>query len=167
MNQPLPVVVHCEDLVNRQAFLSGELSVEQCPRLQEMCLEGKEGTVGASLQFERTPQGYAVISGLVWARLPVLCQRCLEPMTLTVETSVMLHPALPNTTAAWQEEKEVVVLNEEGLLSIVDLIEEECLLSCPIVPKHPETECGVLFEQPPTESKEKKINPFAVLKGLS
>ena len=167
MIQPLPVVVQCEDLVNRQAFLSGELSLQHCHRLQEMCLPGEEGTVGASLQFDRTPQGFAVISGSVWTRLPVLCQRCLEPMILEVETTVILYPVLPTSAAVWQEEKEVVVLDEAGVLSIVDLIEEECLLSCPIVPKHPVTECGVSVEQTPTESETKKRNPFAVLKGLS
>lgn len=166
----LPMVVDCEEFVNRQAIWSGSVPLTNCHQLEAMCIPDMPGEVKADLHFGRTEQGFAVITGAVQVRLPVWCQRCLEPMVLELEAPVELHPVLPNRTAPWQEEKEVVVLDEAGKLSIIDLIEEECLLSCPIVPKHTDKECGVQFEQPAiksdNETEMKRPNPFNILKGL-
>lgn len=133
-----------------------------------------EGEAVVSLRFTRDVQGLPVITGVVEAELPLECQRCLEVFTYPVKVSIALAMVRSDAEAqALPSHYEPVIVSEEPLF-LQELIEDELLLSLPIVPMHDENDCkvqapegtgdGVEAEQ--GGETEKVDNPFAVLAGF-
>jgi uncharacterized protein len=131
----------------RQA--AGTVRVSQLPRmLNEVPAEAPdrdsaftwqaEGTTQPELQDDGTegPQPYLrlAIHGSAW----VECQRCLTPYTQAFNVDAIYR--IVNTEAEAEEfpldEDEVDVIVGSSHFDLIDLIEEELLLSLPLVPKH-------------------------------
>jgi uncharacterized protein len=102
--------------------------------------------------------------------LPLTCQRCLGPVELPVAFSRSFRfVATEELAAALDEEceEDVLVLSRE--FNVLDLIEDELLMTLPVVPKHDVCPVPIKlqvadadFVDEPTE----KPNPFAVLEQL-
>jgi uncharacterized protein len=91
--------------------------------------------VQAQVRFGRE-QGFAVADVELRAQLQVVCQRCMAPMPLTVESH---SPVLVVETEREAEEAPAgweTFLAPEGRLSLAALVAEEVLLAIPIVPLH-------------------------------
>jgi uncharacterized protein len=84
------------------------------------------------------------ISALVW----LTCQRCLELYSEKVELSSVLPIAKDESELArWESEDPLVdALVAEPRLDVATLVEDEILLGLPVVPRHPEGECGAGFQ---------------------
>ncbi|MES9904254.1 MAG: YceD family protein [Sedimenticola sp.] len=161
-------------LANLGKELSGAVGLGELPRLAD-ALASVEGVAEFTLKFYRDEKGRARIRGGVEAGLTLVCQRCLEIMTLPVDADLDL--ALIETPA----EVELLpvecdpVMVEEGRIQLLGLVEEELLLAIPQVPKHPRGGCPVElksesadsdFDKKRQESATDEANPFAVLAGL-
>ncbi|NDV12167.1 YceD family protein [Crenobacter caeni] len=93
----------------------------------------------------------------------VVCQRCLEPMPLQVESDAVL-------TFFWNEEKLAAACETdetldavmaEEMLDVMAMVEDEIIMGLPLSPRH--DACGgELLEK----VKSDKPNPFAVLAQL-
>ncbi len=95
-------------------------------------LEGFEDT-------ERRPCLRLQISG----RVPLVCQRCLEPLTLEIAANrsfVLAHREqdLPDLS---EEDDEIESLLADGKLNALALVEDEILLQIPMAPMHEEGSC--------------------------
>jgi uncharacterized protein len=72
-----------------------------------------------------------------WARLPLMCQRCLNPVDTEVSTDRWFRFAADEATAAAlddESEEDVLVLSSE--LDLPALVEDELLMALPLVPRH-------------------------------
>jgi len=99
--------------------------------------------------------------------LPLTCQRCLAPVDTVIEVDRSYRFVADEATAqAQDDESEEDVMALDGGLDLMALLEDELLMSMPLVPRH-ET-CP---EQPPMSavseefeaSLEEKTRPFASL----
>lgn len=133
-----------EARASRDAALSGELKLDKLPRLASMLHSG-DGSVRATLGFSQRRDGWLGAQLSYEAAVELVCQRCLEPFrhewTDRVELVIAAADALPADVPEGHEPFEL----EEGRLLPAQLIEDELIVSIPIVPKHARIEdCGSL-----------------------
>jgi uncharacterized protein len=98
------------------------------------------------------------------ADLSAYCQRCLErlPLHLDVERDIVLLAGVRALDPADDDDDETDAIPHATTLDLLDLIEEEVILSLPMVPRHVDERCRA---QPAAEP-DKPDSPFSVLVGL-
>ena len=142
----------------------------QLTRLREM-LASDEGHIEARCEFHRDEESRFVVEVTVDAQVAVTCQRCLEPMPLTIASRTRLAIVgddnaarqLPSTLDPW------IVEGETG--DLLALIEDDLILEIPAVAYHEADDCNKLmdaYRQPRDggTSREQAQNPFKVLEQL-
>jgi uncharacterized protein len=100
----------------------------------------------------------------VSASLPMICQRCMTPTMVQVMSQQWFRFVTDEATAVAEDdlsEEDVLVL--AARFNVLALVEDELLMSLPLVPMHERCPDSVpALEQPEAV----KPNPFAVLAGL-
>jgi uncharacterized protein len=146
--------------------LQGFVPVRELPRMIE-ALEDSSGEIQVDLAFGLSEEKKKIVTGSASANLLLMCQRCLSPVTVLVESDISLG-------IVWDEEhaKELPEYLEpwvvgEGAADLYDMIEEEMLLSLPAVAYHEELciDSKLFSSGKPVELKQEK-NPFQVLEQL-
>ncbi|MDR5732475.1 MULTISPECIES: DUF177 domain-containing protein [Caballeronia] len=176
------------DCAENKRQAAGALRVSQLPRmLAEVPADAPdrdtvftwqgEGSTQPELQDDGTeaPQPYLrlAVHGSVW----LMCQRCLSPYSqhLDVDATYRIVATEEEADEYPLEDDEVEVIVGSRQFDLVDLIEEELLLSLPLVPKHnvcPKVHESLLSGGEEDEAAEggendvEKPNPFAVLEKL-
>ncbi len=162
-----------------KAFAKGEIQVQgsapltEFERLMKDCVGELRGVVSwiaqGSMQAGQSGKETAWLHLEAQAIVPLSCQRCLHP----VDVDLLIKQDfrfVPDEATALKEDDE----SEEDLLVLEDnfdlqaLIEDELLMSLPLVPMHP----TCLSEYSHTSAQEEAVlvankpNPFAVLASL-
>jgi len=122
-------------LGERQSVLRGEIELKRFNRLVDL-LESDAGVVTAALQFRKDAGGWLIVELEFEATVHLLCQRCLTPLEHHVRDKVEM--ALLETASLEQhlpDRYEPVILEEDRLMPAM-LIEDELIISLPIVPRH-------------------------------
>ncbi len=152
--------------------LSGQVRLTNLPRLDDVLLD-REGEAKFLLRFYKREHRQIHITGFVKATLSMVCQRCLEPVSIPITSDVDVV-----VVEGYEEAKQLAdelepLLAGDNRIRLNEVIEDELLLALPQVPMHPEDECRAAYEnftgshgQNVGESDEKKPNPFAALKDL-
>lgn len=166
-------------LAQRGETLEGSVELAQMKRLAPY-LAQTGGRAEARLEFGVDQQGTHYLHGRIRAELVLTCQRCLEPMYHVVDAEVWLGIIGEEAEAELLPERyDPLPVGEEPLF-LRDVIEDELILSLPIVPKHAEGACGAAEgnegrardrndgsdageEEAATDGRE---NPFAILAAL-
>ncbi|MBI3545502.1 MAG: DUF177 domain-containing protein [Gammaproteobacteria bacterium] len=168
----LPATIDPIQLAERGSQLSGSLPVRQMPRLKQACVDDS-GEVLVDLRFERGEgESVYLMHGRLQAHVRVVCQRCLEPMELTLEVSPWLMLARPDARDKdLADEADILVVDKPLLLS--SLVEDELLLAWPMVPTHELNQCPAkTYIATPAVQKDlsvatqEKKNPFSVLRKI-
>lgn len=171
MSERLPVRVQPYRLAAQGRRLTGTIKLSGAARLSaSLAVEPDEARV--RLAFYVDASGRPTVEGEITADLTLICQRCLEPVTLPVISR--LHAALvgSDAEAARLQSRSDILLVEEDRLTLLDLVEDELLLALPLVPMHPGLEaCApaareALGGSDRAAGTEERPNPFAVLKDL-
>ncbi len=164
--KPLPKQGDPRKFAQQGVTLEGFIPVAELPRVVE-ATESSAGNVQVKLEFKVSEEGKRAVIGQAAAELFLICQRCLEPVSVAVESDISLAivwdeeaaKALPQHFDPW--------IAGEGAADLYDMVEEELLLSLPAVAYHEEP-CldGKLYSSgKPVEVKKEK-NPFQVLEQL-
>lgn len=102
-------------------------------------------------------------------QLPMQCQRCLSPVLVLVEAEREFRFVHDETTAAAldeQAEEDVLVLSSD--FDALALVEDELILSLPLVPLH--EACPKVLPSsvadPEFEAASQRTNPFGLLSSL-
>ncbi len=152
-------------LAERNSSFETDWAIARFERLKAV-LNSDQGQAHIILRFgERA--GIACVQGSVSADLDVLCQRCMQAMIQHV-AGEFLFGLIRDEDAADLLPKDMeplVVQGEEQ--SILDIIEDELLLSLPQVNAHAE-QCSEYLRQQNERREVDKIasSPFAVLKNM-
>ncbi|MGE0081626.1 MAG: YceD family protein [Thiohalomonadaceae bacterium] len=152
-------------LAEGRRVLQGELPVAAMPRLAAMLTDDR-GSVGVDIACGVDEEGIRYLRGTLDAEVSILCQRCLEdfrlPLHIRFALGVVAHESLAERLP---DHYEPLVVGEEPIF-LRDIVEDELILSLPIVPKHPEGQCpaGKGGDENPEETR--RDNPFAALKVL-
>lgn len=171
MSNRLPVEVNPFRLIEQRRQLSGRLPSDQLPRLQELLAEAV-GDFEVELDFTQSPGHLPMIEGRVTGQVALTCQRCLEPVRMDVDSGISVVVTASQTDRRPEEEGYELCIIENERLFLQNFIEDEILLSLPVVPKHEQCEAarplyevqsGDVIEDEPITSEEKQ-NPFDVLK---
>ncbi len=163
MSTRLPEHVEPLRLAELGRSFQGRIPVSRLRRLGQS-LSSLEGEVDVALEFSSDAQGRRRIAGRIRATLEVVCQRCLEPMVL--ELCPEPHLGLVESEAeaeALGDDLEPLVVSE-GPMSLADIVEDELILSLPLVPMHALEACpGASFSAKGAEGQRTRESPFAVL----
>ncbi len=171
MSQPLPVEFDPQRLANAGEEFIARLPLAQFKRLVAE-LRDSAGEVSARLRLSCDEAGRVLVRGRVQADLTLRCERCLGDFVLPVDSDLDLLVVDSESAAeALPDEIEALIANEHGRLRAVDLLEDELLLSLPIVAKHAdEHDCAgnFVYKAQPTAPAPQapRENPFAALAGL-
>lgn len=134
MPQPWSKPLDVDRLSRGAAALDFDVALAQLPRLGSRA-ELIGGSVRGTVRFGRDA-GRAVAQVSLEGTAQLRCQRCMQPMAVPLSASA--HVALLASAAEGNALPEALepVLAPGGRISLAELIEEEVLLSLPIVPRH-------------------------------
>lgn len=172
MSDRLPERVNPYRLADQGRELEGSYPLNLMPRLAEAVSE-VSGEAMVSMVFSRSGAGLAIADGEIQATLVLTCQRCLGLMEYPVKTEISVAFVPDDATAGLiQEDYDAMVVPDE--LFFRDLIEDELMLSLPLIARHESPEsCEETMQdylhkefESSTEHVEKKPNPFDVLSTL-
>jgi uncharacterized protein len=168
LNGPIPPHVDPRKLADRGATLEGVLQISSLSRLAAQLVDDV-GEVHTKLIFERDERRVPVIHGEFNVVVKMICQRCLEVAHLPIHGEynyvVVKEGADEQSVPKGYDALEV----GEEPLDLLTLVEDELLLSLPIVPVHDPEICqqpAGLDEPEPSEDEVPRSNPFSVLAQL-
>jgi uncharacterized protein len=158
-----------------QAQLQGQSALTHWPRLAEEQLTGVKGEAPVRWSLSGRTQAEAGGPDEVWlelsaeAALTLSCQRCLAPVLETVCAERGFRFVADEATAeALDDEAEEDILVLDRDFDALALIEDELILSLPLVPRH--DVCPEPLPQPESaaegDPQEAQPHPFAALAAL-
>jgi uncharacterized protein len=123
----------------KKEALEGTLPLESLDLPAEV-LGSPIGEIHYKLGFGKDGENYVFIQGEIETALTLECQRCLKPIEHKVKSEFCLSPVKNSSEAEALPERYDPVLAEGEKLTLLQIVEEELILSLPLVPLH-ETEC--------------------------
>jgi uncharacterized protein len=157
------------------AVLSGSEPVKNYPRLHADLADPPDA-LAVQWQAEGQARSGADGRAVPWLRLtarataPLVCQRCLSPVEVTLDVDRWFRFAADEAAAAAEdEEAEEDVLAAARDFDLHGLIEDELLMAMPVTPRHevcPEAVRLSAADPDFDAAGGAKPNPFAVLKQL-
>jgi uncharacterized protein len=165
MQKKLPETVDFLKQVERNACFEGVWPVARFERLAEAICTTR-GDVAVRLKFG-IRAGTQCLDGHVEAELVLRCERCLEPVTKTIESDFRFGLVTSEDEAELLPGEFEPLLVNSTEVSLADLVEDELLLSLPIVARHEEA-CSELLQKHTKDEdvQQDTYKPFAALKDL-
>jgi len=166
--QSLPHFVDPGKLAEQSAQLVLRTPLSLFKRLREVTLSD-DGEVNMQLAFHRDARGVPGLRGVMTAVVEQTCQRCMSPVTVSLQADVDVYLLNDESYADRLSEEDDYVVFDEDRLDLHELLEDELIMSLPLVARHedcqPQAALTVLPEAD-DEPMPKKENPFRVLAGL-
>jgi uncharacterized protein len=170
MPRPWDALLNAEGLAAAGTVIEREFQIADFARLADR-LAGPDGTVAARLALGRS-EGVVTGDLRVRASAQLTCQRCLAPMPRTVESESRLA-FVESDDAPVPADREAIAC-DPGRLDLAALVEDELLLSLPLIARHAEGEtCGPAdgaaaraADERANAAPEAMRRPFAGLKEL-
>ena len=165
----LPLAVDAIRTAQKRLDYSGIYSPGQVTRLAASVVS-VDSDVQTSLSFDIDNLRLAVINGQSDVTVTLECQRCGKTFEHQVHATYCFSPVRNDEQAeALPEAYEPIEVDEFGEVALLAMIEDEIILSLPVVPVHESEHCEVsdadmVFGKLPAEVE--KPNPFAVLASL-
>jgi len=134
MSPPGSEPLDIDRLADGEADIDFSVPVAELPRLRSR-LEGVGGVVDGSVHFAREA-GFAVAELNLRGSAALQCQRCMERMEIpvTARSRVALIPTEADTNRVPEDLEPM--LAPGGRISLREIVDEELMLSLPIVPLH-------------------------------
>lgn len=168
----LPLQIDPFRLAETGRSFSGKLSLRHMHRLKTSLLSDS-GEVELALDFGIDETGTKFLRGHVAVDLELECQRCLEAMTLSIDKEMLVAFVRSNVEAEQLPEDYDPFVVEQTPIALIDVIEDELILSLPQVPMHRREDCPAseildadIQADKATDELEQKQNPFEVLAKL-
>ncbi|MBS9402126.1 DUF177 domain-containing protein [Halomonas sp. TRM85114] len=166
----LPDKIEPYKLATRAERLEGLMSLDNLVRLAD-AVGPQSGDCRVWLDFGVDAQGQREIRGRLEADLELPCRRCQMPMAQKVESEFLLGMVTSDALAAELPNTHEPVLVENEQLNLLEVVEDELILSLPQVVYHDEADCRVSRDQLSSgveaeQSAAPAASPFEVLKRL-
>ena len=153
----------------KRSDYEGVIATKDMARLMGSVVSSDEW-VEVKVQFEKDAQGLTVFHGTLDTAVVLLCQRCNEAFDCPLHVDFCYSPVQGQQDAeALPEAYDPVEVGDHGEVNLLQLFEDELILSLPIVPFHAEEDCAITSDDMQfgeIEPEQKQPNPFAVLKEL-
>jgi DUF177 domain-containing protein len=158
------IVIDAHDFVRFTRSLHGKITLDECTRLKDYLADSR-GKLEYKINGALDKNDKSILQIVIKGEINLFCQRCLGKLVHALN--------LKSTLFLAENEKELSYLDEdesaEGILAtsdidIIELIEDEIILSLPISPRHKENDCSAK-ELANSYTVEKK-RPFSALLKL-
>ncbi len=149
--------------VERNMRYSGAMPVKALPRLVAS-LENVYGVFRACISFG-TRACVPCLDGKVEADVECQYQRCLEPVTISISGEFRFGLVQDEADIDKLPAEFEPFLVGEGEQSLLEVIEDELILSLPLVTRH-DYDCSDVLKQQGGTGKQDTYRPFADLKDL-
>jgi uncharacterized protein len=156
---------------------AGFLTMTDMPRLAKEASSVNPGDGFAwqmETHFENSPgsEPRQILDLALKGRLHLVCQRCLQDCAVNLDEKrrfvLVATEAEADDYPLEDEEQEPLVASQH--FNLLETIEDEVLLSLPLIPKHPEGFCEphatVFGLEDEDEGADERENPFNVLKNM-
>ena len=148
------------DFARNGQQISGEVPIVELTRLLDM-LESPQGILSYSVKGRLDKHGNPSLDISATGQCQLCCQRCLKGLDYPIQLDARLLLRDQSSLDALDDaEEEFDSILAEAQLDVLNLLEEEILLSLPIAPRHEPGDCQAT-DGKNTDQEEK--NPFAVL----
>jgi uncharacterized protein len=138
--------------------MAGSIKPAEFPRLLDMGCHPKAG-VAYRVSGGANERGFPSLHIEIQGEFVMVCQRCLEPMTWSMSSTVDLELAMSREAAdSAEDERERVVASKT--MDVVSLVEDEIILEAPMIPRHVGCSASAAPGMPASKS------PFGALVGL-
>ena len=128
--------------------------------------------IDVEIKFAKDEQGLTYFQGHMACSTSLICERCNEVFEYPMDVSFCFSPL----QSAKEKDKdelpdvyEPVEVNDQGEINLFQTLEDELILSLPIVALHAEKDCTQKRDKMSfgkIEPVDERPNPFAVLKEL-
>lgn len=165
----LPLTIDPKRAAQKQLDYVGYYPADCAVRLSESVVS-IDSDIDATLSFAIDNQRLVVISGSASVEVTLACQRCNKEFKRVVYAQYCFCPVKDDEQAeALPDGYDPIEVDDFGEVDLLSLIEDEIILSLPIVPVHEIEHCEVseadmVFGKLPEEAE--KPNPFAILASL-
>ncbi len=160
MATELPDEVDCRQLADEVGSISGSIAPARLTNVSGVFRLA--GSARVRLDFRRNDDQQVAIDGEIEAPVEAQCQRCLQWMSLELCIKVYAL-AMPSADDDFAFEQNVIAA-PEGQLKLADLVEDEILLACPMIPAHSDHSCDSPAGSGP--QPDDRYKPFAGLADL-
>jgi uncharacterized protein len=156
---------------------AGFLAMSDMPRLAKEASSINPGDGFAwqmETHFEDSPgsEPRQILDLTLKGRLHLVCQRCLQDCAFNLDEKrrflLVTSEAEADDYPLEDEEQEPLVASQH--FNLLETIEDEVLLSLPVIPKHPEGFCEphatVFGLEDEDDGSDKRENPFNILKNM-
>lgn len=167
-NGNLPKIVDPRKLAERGVRLTGAVPVKAMPRLLSYLCKDQD-VISVDLQFDLDELRHRTITGSATGRVHMTCQRCLEATAVEINAQFNLALAFNEERAKQLPSYYDPLIVEEDEANLLDIVEEELILSLPLVPYHDDCSVQTTFgDSSTTEKSEQNTtpNPFSILAQL-
>ena len=144
--------------------LTGVVAPAQLPRVAQELFDDS-GAVDYRIEGSVTPKGEPALRVELAVDIAVRCQRCMErlPIRLDVGHTVVLSREVEELEPVSEEPEDVDSIPLVASVDLLDLIDQEVMLSLPLAPRHADGECEGRLG---TGQDLTTASPFAVLSQL-
>ena len=164
----LPEMIDHRKQASRQAVIEGSFPIRQLQRFGSL-LADQAGEVHLRLAFSKGDGGQTHVEGQLETNVTLICQLCMQPVAtqLVCELAVDIVSSAEQMDALSFEQDGMV--HEDRLIPVAALVEDELMLSVPMIPQHgeggcPETEYTMAREDAQTSREDTQTHrPFARL----
>lgn len=164
MSAALPVHVDVWRMVQAQRSFEGSLPLARFARLRGS-LANADGSVDYALQFGRDALNVAYLQVQASVGLSLVCQRTLETFVRATRVDQRLGLITDEAQEAALPPGYEPLLVEGTQLNLIEVIEDELILSLPVVALGPGAPLGLEDDEAPV-TEEASPNPFAALAGF-
>jgi uncharacterized protein len=162
----LPLKVDPFRFADNESRLHGGLPVKNMQRLSPS-LASVDGMANVDIHFGVDEQGIRFVRGHVIASVGLVCQRCMEPFNYEIIDDFLLGIVQTDEQADELPERYDPLVIKGMELLIQDVVEDELIVSLPIVSLHSKEECTIKLPLiTASEMASEKENPFKVIELL-
>lgn len=167
MRSPKPLTVDVFELARERGLIEGDLPLDALPRLASSLLRA-DGALHFRIRGEIDAQSHPGAELHLRADLALQCQRCSNEMRYPLRRDVHFRfvgsdqelAAIPIV----DDEVEIIVGSRS--MAVAPWLEDEAILSLPVVPRHEDCRVLVASEVADEEPAPDRPNPFAALAAL-
>lgn len=156
-----------EKEVTRNGCFEGEIGLSELSRLSDLLHPEQpdldDRTIKVSFEFVRDEYDSPMITGQLDTSLKLECQRCLQPLEVPIVQEFRL--LIDASDELLRASSLDTLYSEAGCIDINAVVEDEIILSIPLVVLHPDSGCNRHWPAASEESVDRE-NPFALLRQL-
>ena len=150
--------------VARRAYFEGDLTLTGMIRLNEL-VGSQDQTLKIQFEFLVSDFETPMIVGNIQGEIVMECQRCLQALEKPIDISYRLLVDADDAIVA--ESGLDSVYSDDGIIDIREVVEDELILSLPLVATHEEMDCNEYWRiSEDTDEIPERENPFSVLEKL-